>query len=166
MSEPDADADAEAVAVAVDAVRAMDDDASDGAALDVLVRAAAQLTGGRAVALLPLEGRWHSGTDSAGGDAVPVGVSPACDTVRRDGVGGLCDDHADGVVRAFGPVHLLPVPSLDAVAAVVALTRSAGPTERGLLELLCRHAGLHVARLDDARLRDDLLDERAAALGT
>ncbi|HWH29398.1 MAG TPA: GGDEF domain-containing protein [Mycobacteriales bacterium] len=173
MSAPDP------VAVAVESARAMDGDRSEGAALAALVGAAAALTGSRAVALLPLEGGWRSAAHSAGagtarsGDhgagpsgGLAVGLSPACDTVRRDGAAAACQDRSDGVVSALGPVHLMPLPSLEGVIGVLALTQPPGATERGLLELLCRHAGLHAARHDDARLRDDLLEERAAALGT
>lgn len=163
MSAPDA------AHLLAEAVAAVDDACSADAVLSALARGLRSLTDADGTAVLRrTDGTWevHAAAGVPGLSAVPVGWSDAAEAVH-DGASvapvPACDD--------LSPAVLLAVTGVQATVAVaVVLPAGAQPAPgspaAALVEVLCRHAGMHVARLDDAAVRDDLLAQRATAMST
>ena len=147
------------------AVRALDSSTRVSGLLATLATGAAELADAEhAVVLRRFDGTW-----TVQGRA---GRPPAADRLAQAWGDALDEVQASGRPRspAGEPSGvLLPVVGAGqpvAVLAVLPASASPDPDSSGglLLEVLCRHAGAHLARLDDADVRADLLGQRAAAL--
>jgi diguanylate cyclase (GGDEF)-like protein len=153
-----------------DALAAMDAAPSVDDVLARLAAAVRERAGARAVAVLTGDGGTWTVVATAGPAAPAAGTvllaSAACGAVAADGVPGEAGGE-DALVDVVGPALVLPVPGRGSVVGVVAV---APPPElddaaAAELELLARHAGLHLVLADDAAVRDDLLQERGLAMG-